>query len=240
MSEFAYVNRVEQLFKEVIDTNRETIKALAKKFAENIESDHMIHTFGTGHSHITGIEMFGRAGGLANVNAMLDPDVLTSNGERRSGALERLEGLADIIYDQYKIEKGDIMVLISNSGRNACPIEMAMRAKKEGVYTIAITNLKQSQASQSRHSSGKRLFEVVDVVLDNCVDAGDAMMTVGNISTGPGSTLSSCLLVNTIVYEALKIVNEKGLPLPVLASQNVDGNDNEALMKKYEGRIKYL
>ena len=157
---FKYMNLVDDLFEKVNKSQSENIKEVAKLFAENIKNNKIIHMFGTGHSHMMGIEMFVRAGGLANVNAMLDPDTITATGARRSGALERLSGLADVIYDTYKIEAGDIMIISSNSGRNSMPIEMALRAKSEGVYTIALTNLKQSQAAKSRHKSGKKLYEI--------------------------------------------------------------------------------
>jgi len=187
-----------------------------------------------------GIELFCRAGGLANVNAILDQDVLTSNGARRSGAIEKVSGLSDILFDQYKIKAGDIMVITSNSGRNAMPIEMAMRAKKEGVYTIAMTNLKQSEKTTSRHSSGKRLFECVDCVIDSCVPEGDSMMTVGNAKTAPGSTISGVLILNTIVNEALQILAKEGAELPVFQSQNVDGFNNDQWYAKYEDRVKHF
>ena len=238
MYEFEYMTLVSELFKKVHDSEKEKIKELAVKFADNIKNNKIIHTFGTGHSHMIGIELFARAGGLANVNAMLDPDTLTSNGARRSGALEQLPGLADIVYNEYNIQKGDIMIIISNSGRNAMPIEMAMRAKKEGVYTIALTNYHQSVATTSRHPSGKKLYECVDMILDNCVPSGDALMSVGGVATGPGSSLASMLILNTIVNEALKILAAEGESLPVFQSQNVDGFNNDALYEKYAGRVK--
>lgn len=236
--EFEYMNHVQALFQKIHDSEKETIKQLAAKFAENIKNNRIIHTFGTGHSHMIGIELFARAGGLANVNAILDPDVLTAHGARRSGELEKLVGLADIIYDQYHIQADDIMIIISNSGRNAVPIEIAQRAKKEGVFTIALTNLAQSQKQTSRHPSGKKLYEIVDVVLDNGVPDGDSLMTVGTTLTGPGSTLASVFLLNTIVSEALKLLHAEGEELPVFQSQNVDGFNNDALYARYAGRIK--
>lgn len=237
---FKYMDLVDDLFAEVNKSQSENIKEVAKLFAQNIKNNKVIHMFGTGHSQMMGQEMFVRAGGLANINAMLDLDTSLASGARRSGALEKLSGLADIIYDNYKIQAGDIMIISSNSGRNTVPIEMALRAKAEGVYTIALTNLKQSQAAVSRHQSGKKLYEIVDFVLDTCVPFGDSLMSIDTVKTGPGSSLSSILILNTIVSEALMILANEGVELPVFMSQNVDGFNNDNLYKKYEDRIKHL
>ncbi len=239
MYNYEYVNLIVDLIKKCDETQKDVIAELAVKVADNIMNDKVIHAFGTGHSHMIGIELFARAGGLANVNAMLDPDSLTAFGARRSGAMEKVCGVADVIYDSYNIQQGDIMIIISNSGRNAVPVEMAMRAKKEGIFTVALTNLKQSQETTSRHPSGKKLYECVDCIVDNCVPEGDALMEVAGVKTGPGSSISSMLILNTIVNEALKIVAEKGGKLPVFQSQNVDGFDNDSLYEHYESRVKH-
>lgn len=240
MYNFEYMTKLTELLQKVHDANEEGIKEMAVKFAENIKNDKIIHTFGTGHSHMIGIELFARAGGLGNVNALLDPDSLTAFGAQRSGAAEKLPGLADIIFDSYKIEKGDIMIISSNSGRNAVPVEMAMRCKKEGVYTIAVTNLEQSKNTTSRHPSGKRLFECVDCVLDNCVPAGDALLDINGVLTGPGSSITSMFILDTIVAEALEICSKEGIKAPVFQSQNVDGFDNNSIYEKYYGRVKHF
>ncbi|MPM43032.1 hypothetical protein SDC9_89704 [bioreactor metagenome] len=240
MYKYAYMNKVQELMDAIYATQQPVIDDLAKRFADNIKNNRIIHVFGTGHSHMIGIELFCRAGGLGNVNALLDQDVLTSNGARRSGAMEKVSGVSDVIYDQYNIQKGDIMIMTSNSGRNAMPIEMAIRAKKEGVYTIAMTNLKQSEKTSSRHPSGKRLFECVDCIIDSCVPEGDSMMTVGNVKTAPGSTVSGVIILNTIVNEALQILAAEGCELPVFQSQNVDGFNNDAIYAKYEDRVKHF
>jgi uncharacterized phosphosugar-binding protein len=238
--EFEYMNKVDELLHTVAEKNSENIKKLARMFADNIDQDKLIHTFGTGHSHMVGIELFARAGGLGNVDAMLDPDVLTSNGAERSCALEKLPGLADLIYDNYCIEKGDIMIITSNSGRNAMPIEMAMRCQKEGVYVVAVTNLAQSKAAVSRDPSGKRLFECADMILDNCVPAGDSLVTYGGIKTGAGSTIASVFLVDTVVAEAIRILTSEGKKPPVFQSQNVDGFNNDYIYAHYGNRIKHF
>ena len=209
--EFEYGKKIIEVMEKAEKANEGAIKELAEKMAENIANDKIIHTFGTGHSHMIGIELFARAGGLGNVDAILDPDTLTANGAQRSGALEKLTGVSDIIYDGYKIEKGDIMIISSNSGRNAMPIEMAMRSQKEGVFVVAVTNVAQSKAASSRHPSGKKLYECADLVLDTCVPDGDAMMQIGNFKTGPASSIVSMLLLNEAVTEAMKICVNKGV-----------------------------
>jgi len=238
--EFEYLNHLVAVIDEIHQSQKEKIKTLAPMFAQNVKDNHIIHIFGTGHSHMIGIEMYGRAGGLANINAMLDADVLPSNGARRSGDVEKLPGLADIIYNQYRITKGDIMIIVSNSGRNTVPVEMAMRAKKEGIFTIGLTNLKQSQAITSRHSSGKKLYEVVDFVLDTCVPFGDSMMEIGGAKTGPASTISAMIILHTIVNEAMQLLAKEGFPTPIIQSQNLDGFDNDAMYARYEDRVRFF
>ena len=237
---YEYGEKIIEVIKKAEEVNKEAIKNLAVKFAENIENDKVIHTFGTGHSHMLGIELFARAGGLGNVDAMLDPDTLTSFGAQRSCAMEKTSGVSDVIYDSYKIEKGDIMIITSNSGRNAMPIEMAMRCQKEGIYTVAITNVSQSKGQKSRHPSGKRLFECVDLVIDSCAPEADATLNLDGIKTGPASSIVTMFLVNTIVSEAIKIVLSHGKRPYVFQSQNVDGFDNDAIYKHFEGRIKHF
>lgn len=237
---FEYTEKLFEVLKYAEEKNKDVIKELAVKFAENIENDKVIHTFGTGHSHMLGIEMFARAGGLGNVDAMLDPDTLTAYGAQRSGAMEKCCGVSDVVYDSYNIEKGDIMIITSNSGRNAMPIEMAMRCKKEGVYCIALTNVEQSKNQTSRHPSGKRLFEIADCVIDSCVPTADACLDLQGIKTGPASSIVTMMLVNTIVSEAIKIVQSHGKRPYVFQSQNVDGFNNDEIYKHFAGRVKHF
>lgn len=237
---FEYGDKILEVIRIAEEKNKDVIRQLAEKFAENIENDKIIHTFGTGHSHMLGIEMFARAGGLGNVDAMLDPDTLTAYGAQRSGAMEKVSGVSDVVYDSYNIQPGDIMLITSNSGRNSMPIEMAMRCQKEGVYVIAMTNLEQSKNTTSRHPSGKRLFECADCVIDTCVPSGDAAMEIGPIKTGPASSIVTMYLINTIVTEAIKIVVSHGKRPYVFQSQNVDGFDNNAIYEHFKGRVKHF
>ena len=237
---YEYGDKIIDVIKHAEEVNKDIIKELSVKFAECIENDKVIHTFGTGHSHMLGIELFARAGGLGNVDAMLDPDTLTSFGAQRSGAMEKTSGVSDVVYDSYNIEKGDIMIITSNSGRNAMPIEMAMRYQKEGIFTIALTNLNQSKNTTSRHPSGKRLFECVDLVVDTCAPDADATLNLDGIKTGPASSIVSMFLMDTVVAEAIKIVLSHGKRPYVFQSQNVDGFDNDAIYKHFEKRVKHF
>lgn len=237
---YAYHEEIIKIMEKAERANRDTLPCAIEKFVECIKADHLIHTFGTGHSHMIGIELFARAGGLGNVDALLDPDTLTAFGAQRSCAAEKLTGLSDIVYDSYKIEPGDIMVISSNSGRNAMPVEMAMRCQKEGIYVIAVTNVAQSAASISRHASGKHLYECADLILDTCGPAGDALLNIGGIQTGPASSIVSMMLLNIVASEAIRVCMQDGHKPYVFQSQNVDGFDNDAIYEHFQGRVKHF
>ena len=237
---FEYQEKSLEQLNRIVSVQEDLIKQSARWLADCIVNDYIIHTFGTGHSHMIGLELFVRAGGLANVNAMLDTMVLTSEGSRRSAEIERISGLSKIIFDQHKVAENDIMIIISNSGRNAMPVEMAMIAKEKGIKSIAITSLEQSKKYPSRHPSGKKLYEIADLVLDNCVPPGDGLLDIGGNLTGAASTLSGIFLINLIATEAMKIASAEGAKLPIFHSQNIDGFSNEELYEKYASRIKLL
>jgi len=237
---YEYHQRVLEQLDRISQHEQAAIDQAATWMAETIVNDKMIHTFGTGHSHMIGLELFVRAGGLANVNAMLDSIVMTAEGARRSAEVERISGLAAIIWDQHQINQDDIIMVISNSGRNAMPIEMAMKAKAFGMKVIGITSMAQSKQYPSRHTSGKKLCECCDLVIDNHVPSGDGLMNIDGNLTGAASTISGTFIVNTIATEAMKLAVAQGAKLPIYHSQNIDGYSNEELYKMYEDRVKHL
>jgi uncharacterized phosphosugar-binding protein len=237
---FEYHEKILHHLHTLTQGQEETIKTAAEWFGQALINDRLVHTFGTGHSHMIGLELFVRAGGLANVNAMLDSTVMTNEGARRSAEIERVPGIARIIWDQHRVHPDDLFLIISNSGRNAMPIEMAMLAHDHGNKIIAITSKEQSAKYPSRHPSGKKLSEWADLVLDNRVPSGDGLMHVDGELTGPVSSVSGMVLVNLVATEGMKQAAAAGVKLPVYFSQNIDGFSNEELYARYENRIRHL
>ncbi|MBH46353.1 MAG: hypothetical protein CMC93_07035 [Flavobacteriaceae bacterium] len=228
------------LFDRIVDNNKKVLPQAIDWMATAIIKDNIIHTFGTGHSHMVGLELFVRAGGLANVNAFLDSIVMTSEGARRSAEIERISGVSKVLWDQYSVEKDDLFIVVSNSGRNAMPIEMAEIAKANGNKVIAITSIEQSKKYPARLEGKKKLYEIADLVLDNGVPTGDGMLKIGGELTGAASTIAGCFIVNLIATEAMKKADQQGVKLPVYFSQNIDGFDNQTLYNRYQKRIKHL
>ena len=237
---YQYHSEVKKLIDKVVDKNQDILNKVIDLVSKTIIDDKIIHAFGTGHSHMIGLELFARAGGIANVNAMLDSTVMTSEGARRSAEIERISGFAKVIWDQHKIKKNDIFIVISNSGRNAMPIEMAELAKNNSNKVIAITSINQSSKYPARIKNQRKLYEIADYVIDNCVPSGDSIIPIGNDFSGAVSSILGCFIVNLIVTESLKIVHKAGKKLPLFYSQNIDGISNEELFSKYEKRVKHL
>jgi uncharacterized phosphosugar-binding protein len=198
--------------------------------AESIKRGGMLFCFGTGHSHIIAEELFGRAGGLITARAILEPELMVHENGTKATYMERLPGLARIYLQTQPIERGDVLIIVSNSGRNAVPVEMAIEAKKMGVLTIAITSVAHSKSTDSRHSSGLKLFELVDIVIDNCGEPGDAAVSIdgSDIRAGATSTIAGSLIVNSIMIDAVTQLVKEGFDPSVMYSSN---NQNEANAK---------
>lgn len=180
--------------------------------------------FGTGHSHMLAEEAFYRAGGLKGVKPILETALMLHEGETKSTKLERIGGYASILLEEYKVEKEDVIFIISNSGLNAVPVEMALGAKSIGAKVIAITNLMHSQKAKSRHSSQKKLYEIADIVIDNCGKVGDAAvyMETLNVSVGPTSTVIGAFIINSIVVQIVENCIDQGHIPEIYISANVE------------------
>ncbi|MDB2506323.1 MAG: SIS domain-containing protein [Opitutae bacterium] len=217
--------------------NAETLQAAGLRIAKSIAADGVLHTFGSGHSQILACEIERRAGGLVPVSSINDP---------ADGWPEQIAGYGARLFQryayQYDVQPGDVVLVISNSGRNASPIEVAMEAKAAGLHVVVLTSLEMSKASTSRHPSGKKLYELGDYVLDNGGLPGDAAIDAPGFAykVGPTSTMSGALLLNLLSMEIIEQLIAAGVTPPTYVSQNADGGaeHNEALAKKYRHRIR--
>lgn len=213
--------------------------------AATLVSGGIIHTFGSGHSHLIADEAFFRAGGIVAVNPILDERLIFLEGALESTRAEREIGLASRLIERENVQPEDAAIIISNSGRNAAPVEMAREMKARGVNVIAITNLRQSREATPRHSSGQRLFELAEVTIDNCAPVGDALVSLSGLDSriGATSTVAGATIINSIMIVAVTELISRGKRVPILPSANLEGVTEEMLrqmLRPYRKRIRYF
>ncbi len=238
----AYFSALESLIDELRGESA-SIDAAATMIADTIANDGLIHVFGSGHSHMMAEEVFHRAGGLWAFNAMLDIN-LTAFGSLRPGTVERTEGYAKVISSSFGVRSGEVVIIVSNSGINAVPIELAIEAKAMEAKTIAVTSASAYANAASRHSSGKKLSDVVDLTIDSRVPNGDAVLELPGMDAkiGATSTALGAALMNAIVVAASEKLLERGVQPPAIVSMNIPGGDerNKELEEKYGPRLRML
>ena len=240
-----YIDGLQVVLERIRGEQAGNIMRAGQIVATAISAGGVIHTFGTGHSHLIAHEAFFRAGGIAAINPILEERLIFLRGALESTRAERESGLAKELIRREDVRNGDAAIIISNSGRNAVPVEMALEMTALGVKVIVITNLEQSLASKATHSSGRRLCELADVTIDNCVPQGDALLTLPGMDSkvGPSSTVAGAAIINAIVIEAVSELLQRGEVVPVLPSANVEGVIEKTLrdiLAPYKGRIKHL
>ncbi len=238
-----YFAEIQRLLNKVLETQNQAIEQAITATANALQQGGTVYAFGTGHSHMLAEELFYRAGGLVKVHPILDEPLMLHVGASRSSHIERLPGYAATLLDHgISPTANDVFFIFSNSGRNAVPVEMAIEAKKRGATVICITNLAHSGQSSSRHPSGKRLFELCDIVIDNCGCIGDAAMQLNDKTCGPTSTVIGAAILQSIACGAVEELQNRGVEPEVFSSSNVDGGDaiNEQFIQKYQKEIPIL
>ena len=237
-----YAERARALIDRIVETQVEAITRAAEMVADTVSAGGVVFTFGTGHSHCIAEDAVYRAGGLVPVDAILEPSLTGATDVSKSERLERLEGFAPAILDHRRLTSDDLLIVISNSGRNAVPVEMAMEARARGIKVVAVTSLRYAEAVTSRHSSGKKLHEVADVVIDNGTEFGDAELRLEGVSNpvGPMSGIAGMFVIHAIMAGAAEVLLSRGIDPPVWESGNKDGASerNARHMDAYLGRIK--
>ncbi|MGD9710907.1 MAG: sugar isomerase domain-containing protein [Thermomicrobiales bacterium] len=237
-----YLNRLQELQNE-LRTEGAAIVQGADLLAECIGHGGLVHVFGSGHSHMMAEEVFYRAGSLMAFNALLDIN-LTSFGTLRAGEVERTEGYAKIILNSFRVAANEVVIVVSNSGINPVPIDLAIESKKLGAKTIAVTSASAYANAASRHSSGKKLAEVCDLTIDSHVPEGDAILSFEGLSSkvAASSTALGSTLLNMLIAETVAVMLERGYRVPALVSMNVPGGDehNRALIEEYAPRLRMM
>jgi uncharacterized phosphosugar-binding protein len=238
-----YFSTLSRILAEISERQAQPIEKAADLVARAIASGRVVQTFGSGHSHMIAEEAFFRAGGLLPVNLILDESLIFLNGAVESTRAERQPGYAATILAREDIRAGDVAIVISNSGRNAVPIEMALHFQAAGVKVIAITNPRQAATSPSRHESGQYLYQVADVVIDNCVPVGDAVLEIPGLpqKMGPSSTVAGAAILNAVMIEAAVRLETMGEKAPIIASANVGAgalSDMEAAHSVWASRVR--
>ena len=232
----------EQLQK-VYETQRAAIAQAADWLGEALARDGWLYAFGTGHSHMLAEEVFYRAGGLAHAVPILDAKLMLHDEAIEATYLERREGYAACLLQHYPLAAGDVLVVASNSGRNAVPVELALAGRERGLKVVVITNLAQSGAWPARHSSGKKLAEVGDVVIDNGGISGDACVEMPGMPSliGPTSSITGMFIINALIVQGIENALARGVAPEIYISSNTNGDDhNDVLLAKYKSRICHL
>ncbi|GEK00305.1 SIS domain-containing protein [Streptomyces sp. NPDC003388] len=233
------------LLQRVREEESGAITAAAALLADTVASGGRLFAFGAGHSSLAAQDVVYRAGGLALMNLLTVPGVVGVDVTPATlgSALERVDGLASAVLDTSPLRTGDALVIVSLSGRNALPVEMAQGARARGVKVIGVTSVAYASETTSRHSSGTFLKDHCDIVLDSKITVGDAELTLDTIPApfAPASTVVTTALMQAVVATTAADLADRGIEPPLLRSGNVDGGHdwNARVMTEYGDRIFY-
>jgi uncharacterized phosphosugar-binding protein len=214
---------------ERLESQTSAVEEASRICADAIGGGGVVHVFGTGHSRIAVEEMFPRYGSYPGFNPIVElsmtfhTQVVGANGQRQAMFIERVEGLAGAILANFRLRPSDALMVFSAGGTTAVPIEMALGAREADLPVIAVTSVESSRAAAAQHSSGTRLLDHADVVLDLCTPVGDALVEVDGARVGPGSTVAATALANAVKVRTAALLAERRALPPVLASASLVG-----------------
>ena len=236
---------VSGILERIENTQVEKIKQAAGLAATAIAQDRFAVMFGTGHSFMPIMDTFPRVGcfpgwlPIYELASSVVPMMSGNQGLRQVLFIEKAEGYGSVVLENYNLTPQDVMFVISNSGTNTAGVEVALGAKGRGLPVVAITSVSHSKDSTSRHSSGKRLFEVTDLVIDSCVPAGDAQVSIPGWTSKVGavSTIIGMAIMQSIASETAAILSERGIVLPVYPSHTSGQNESEIKALEHEEEL---
>lgn len=247
MSSLSYFNEIQSLLGR-LDGQQENIKKAAEKCAEAIKSGNWVRMFGSGHSVIPTMDCFPRYGGYVGWYPIMDPRLMWTTVSGFGGAeeliwLERQEGYADMFLRHNQWNAQDVCIVFSHGGQNAAPVEVAQAAKRDGLFVIAVTSMENHNNRAATHSTGQKIGDVADLVLDNCVSPEDAVVPIEGVigNVGGTSTVSVILLIQSLVAETAAILSKQGYYVKPFASPNVQGiskTHNDEVNLEFRARVK--
>ncbi len=239
-----YLDRLRDILTFVETKQAESISTAAQKLAEVVGRGGIIYTFGSGHSHCAAEDIVYRAGGLAAVSLIYEPASAGEFGMVKAGYMERLAGVGETTIRFSGISKQDALIVVSNSGLNNAPVEVALYGRELGIPVIAITSVSYSSSHRTRHSGGKKLMEVADVVIDTGVPFPDATIKMEGLEQPMGglSTAVSIVVGHLLCLSIASLLLQQGVRPDVFFSGNLDSAEehNLELWKKYRGRVRVL
>lgn len=233
----------------IIASQQAAINAAAQLCFEQVKHDRLIHIYGVGgHSYVGSEEFFFRAGGLANVSPMFEPSLALAGGGQKSTMLERVENIGDKIVKAHHLGPDNLLIITSAYGINACTIDAALEAKRRGCRVIGISSAEFANNTPrdfvARHSTGKNLGEIADVLIDNHVPHGETLLELPGYPQKVGGTCNvlACFCINWLVMETISLCLANGVEPPVWKSANLIGGDehNRKYLERFTPRVKAL
>ena len=249
MNDFGYFEKLMENFKKVNDTQSENIRKAAELMSDAIANDRLIRVYGGGgHTTLCMGEMFFRAGGLSNINPIMETGLSVFNQALKYLELERTVNYGSAIMKYYDLKQNDVLIIFHNIGINPATIDAAMEAKKNGVKSIAVSSSAwQKEMPEDhfiRHPNKKNLFDYADVAIEDFNPVGDAVVIVPGLDTpiAPVSNIIDFYIAHLLEIETVKQCIDRGITPPVWSSANTPGGDekNAAYLEKYKPRIKML
>lgn len=245
MSAHQYLIESQEVFDRIRQTQMNNIQEAGEFAADSIARGGLVHLFGSGHSVIPVLDVFPRYGSFAGFHPLMDArlmwtQVLGSGGVRELLRLERTEGYIVEFLSNFRFEPIDTMVVYSHGGLNAAPIEAALHARSQGLKVVAVTSLDNARLARATHSSGKKLADLGDIVIDNCCPAQDSLVDVGGIPVAASSTLAVIAISMALVAETARRLHERGIPFRAFVSPNVTGvgpENNRQVFDDYTQRV---
>ena len=223
-----YLTKINSLLDKILKEEKNKILSSARLIRDSYKKGGQLYIFGTGHSRLLGEEAFHRAGGFAAACPIRDDNLTFKKGAKKATSLERTPNIAKKALSKYKITKKDILMIVSNSGVNHAPVEAAMIAKQKKIKSIALTSVKYSKKAPLSELN-KRLYEIVDVYIDNKIPPGDSIININKFSVGPVSTITGSFILNSILIEVADMLKlEKIFPFYISSNMpNADRNNNK-------------